>query len=549
MGASMRIKKKKAVPVAFAVLLSVAILFMSFGLWAEKDNIYSSLKLFSEILNNVHTKYVRSVNTQDLIQAAINAMLKELDPHTAYMDEDEYKELRIGTRGEFGGLGITIGITNDVLTVVSPLEGTPAFEAGILAGDRIVKIEGKSTEGITLQEAVKKLRGKPGTQVNISIERMGVEELLDFTIVRDVIKIDAVPYSGMLTDDVGYIRLARFSAGAGKSLAHAVDSLRSDGAKKFIVDLRDNSGGLLNQAVEVSEIFLEEGEEIVSTKGRTKGANRRYLASYPSVVSGSPLIVLVNNGSASASEILSGTIQDWDRGLVVGLPTYGKGSVQSIIPMSNGTALRLTTAEWYTPSGRLINKERKSEDEETAEAETDSAVVLIDKEIFHTVGGLKRIVYGGGGITPDLELTEDSPNDFETQLVRDRRFFDFAIHYTKARDRVDRPFEADEAVLDEFKAYLDRNEVTYTDAQFDSSASFIARMIELDVSGSLWGMSGRYGASLKSDPWVKKAISLLDMSQGCADLFARAQNDKAEKDRLSTDSRFARESKTLAALL
>jgi len=521
--------KKKAIPIASAVILSLVILFLSFGLWAEKDNIYSSLKLFSEILNNVHTKYVRQVNTQDLIQAAIDAMLKELDPHTSYMDKDEYDEMRIGTRGEFGGLGITIGMSKDILTVVSPLEGTPAFNAGILAGDRIVRIEGKSTEGITIQEAVKKLRGEPGTEVNISIEREGAREFLDFTIVRDIIKIDAVPYSGMLTEDVGYVRLARFSAGAGNRLAHVVDSLRSDGAKKYIIDLRDNSGGLLNQAIEVSEVFLDRGEEIVSTKGRLQGSNRKYLASSPSTVAGSPLIVLVNSGSASASEILSGTIQDWDRGLVVGIPTYGKGSVQQIIPLSNGTALRLTTAEWYTPSGRLINKERQDEDAETAEQDTSAAP--IEEELFHTVGGLNRIVHGGGGITPDMELAEDTQNDFENQLVRDRRFFDFSVKYANAHKEAAQPFKADRSVLKEFRSYLEENQVSFTEADLDSSREFISRMIEQEVSGTLWGMAGRYRASLRWDPWVRRAISLLDMSQGSADLFALAEKTKVEGPR------------------
>jgi carboxyl-terminal processing protease len=325
---------------------------------------------------------------------------------------------------------------------------------------------------------------------------------------------------------VGYVRLARFSVGAGKSLADAIDSLRSNGAKKFIVDLRGNSGGLLNQAIEVSEVFLDRGEEIVSTRGRLAGSNRKYLARNPSIVSGSPLIVLVNSGSASASEILSGTIQDWDRGLVAGVPTYGKGSVQTIIPMSDGTALRLTTAEWYTPSGRLINKERESEDTETAEE--DSSTSLIEREIFHTVGGLNRIVYGGGGITPDLELEQDTPTDFETQLIRDRRLFEFAIKYTKTKSNIERPFKSDESVMREFKSYLKENEVAYSEAQLDSSLEFISRMIEQEVSGTLWGMSGRYEANLRADPWIERAISLLDMSQGSADLFALAEQTRPE---------------------
>ncbi len=518
--------KKRVMRTAVAVSVSVTILLISFGLWAQKDNIYSSLKLFSEVLNNVQSRYVRPVDADKLIRAAIEGMFKELDPHSGYLDEDEYRELRIGTTGQFGGLGITIGMTDDVLTVISPLEGTPAFEAGIIAGDRIVKIEGVSTKGITIDEAVKKLRGKPGTKVSISIQREGVKELIEFTIVRDVIKINPIPYSGMLTKDVGYLRLARFSREAGRSVADVVDSLRTVGAKKLIVDLRDNSGGLLDEAVEVSEVFLNAGEQIVSTRGRVPGSNREYIAHFPSVIKGSPLIVLVNRGSASASEILSGTIQDWDRGLVVGAPTYGKGSVQTIMPMSNGAALRLTTAEWYTPSGRLINKSDSAQAED--EDAKDTSAVALPKEIFHTVGGLNRVVYGGGGITPDLELEGDEIASLGMELTRERRFFDFAVKYTSTHKRVERPFKATAQVIADFKSYLASNNVTYSDAQFDSSADYVSRMIELEVSSSLWGTAGRYEAVLSRDPWVQKAVDLLDMSNASGDLFTLAEKTKGK---------------------
>jgi len=513
--------KRTILPIIVATLFGVTVFWMSFSLRAEKDNLYTSLQLFSEILSNVQSKYVRSVDADKLIRVAIDAMLAELDPHSAYMDEDEFRELGIRTRGEFGGLGITIGITNDVLTVISPLEGTPAFEIGILAGDRIIEIEGKSTKGITLKEAVKKLRGKPGTEVNITVQREGFDEPLDFTITRAIIKVTSVPYIGMVSKDVGYIRLAQFSRGSGKDIAHAVDSLSAAGARKFIVDLRHNSGGLLDQAVEVSDVFLETGEEIVSTQGRLKGSNRKYHAKHASLVPEAPLVILVNRGSASASEILSGAVQDWDRGLVAGMPTFGKGSVQTVMPMRRGDGLKLTTAEWYTPSGRLINKPHKSE-EDTAEVDIELDI----KEEFYTLGGLHRTVYGGGGITPDLELTTEKMKEFETKLYTTRRFFDFGVKYTSTHKPIKSPFKVTDLVIEEFKSYLRDNEVTYSAAEFDSSVDFVSRMVEQEVSASVWGTTGRYEAILANDPWVKKAVDLLEMSEASADIFAVAEKSK-----------------------
>jgi len=511
-------------PVVVVAFICMAVLLTSYGLRAEKDGtMLQSLRLFSEILTNAQSKYVRPIDAQKLIRTAIDAMLNELDPHSVYMDEEELKELRIGTRGEFGGLGITIGLTKEILTVISPLEGTPAFRAGIIAGDKIVKIEGKSTKGITLKDAVKKLRGKPGTEVNISVQREGLEEVLEFTIERAIIKIKPVPYSGMVSKDVGYIRLARFSRDSGIEVGRAVDSLRAVGARKFIVDIRNNSGGLLDQAVQVSDVFLEKGEEIVSTGGRIPGSSRRFHAIKTSRIKDAPLVVLVNKGSASASEILSGAVQDWDRGLVVGTPTFGKGSVQTIIPISAGGGLKLTTAEWYTPSGRLINKPHNPDEDEAAEVDSTARSL----EEFHTIGGLKRIVYGGGGITPDIELTSPEWSKFGTELYNRRRFFDFSVKYTATHKNIKRPFKAEKSILDEFKSYLKDNDVTPTAAEMDSTLEFIAWMIEQEVSSSLWGTSGKYEAMLSGDTWVKEAVALLEMSHVPKDLFALAEKEKA----------------------
>ena len=517
-------------PVMVAAFICIAVLLTSYGLRAEKGGtLLQSLTLFSEILTNAQSKYVRPVDPEKLIRAAIDAMLNELDSHTVYMDEEEFKELRIGTKGEFGGLGITISLAKKILTVISPLEGTPAFLAGIIAGDKIVKIEGKSTKGITLKGAVKKLRGKPGTKVNVTVQREGLEELLEFTIERAIIKIRPVPYSGMVSEEVGYIRLARFSRHSGIEVGRAVDSLRTVGARKFIIDIRNNSGGLLDQAVQVSDVFLDKGEEIVSTKGRIRGSSRRFHAAKASKIKDAPLVILVNKGSASASEILSGAVQDWDRGLIAGTPTFGKGSVQTIIPISTGGGLKLTTAEWYTPSGRLINKPHNPDEDEDETAEKDSTADS-GKE-FHTIGGLNRIVYGGGGITPDIELISPEWTEFGTELYRDRRFFNFSVKLTAGHKGIKRPFKATASIIDEFKSYLKDNDVTPSAAELDSNLEFISWMIEQEVSSSLWGMSGKYEAMLSGDTWVKEAIALLEISHEPEDIFALAKKEKAGEEK------------------
>lgn len=320
---------------------------------------YEKLKVFSEALHYILSSYVEPVKTKDLLYGAIKGMVGELDPHSAFLTPDMFKEMQVETRGEFGGLGIEITIRKGKLTVVSPIEGTPAYKAGVKAGDVIIKIDGKSTEGITLMEAVKKLRGPKGTKVTITIVREGLEKPLDITITRAIIKIKSVVYR--MEDPqakVGYVRIRAFREHTARDLKRAIEDLRAKGMKALILDLRNDPGGLLTQAVKVSDLLLPEGRLIVYTKGRTKEDQMRFTSQYRPILPPTfPMVVLVNAGSASASEIVSGALQDWHRAVIMGERSFGKGSVQTIFPLSDGSALKLTTAEYYTPKGRSIQEE------------------------------------------------------------------------------------------------------------------------------------------------------------------------------------------------
>jgi carboxyl-terminal processing protease len=315
---------------------------------------YESLETFTNILSIVKKNYVEEVNAKDLISGAINGMLNGLDPHSAYLTPELYKELQADTQGRFGGLGIEITVRTGVLTVVSPIEDTPAYRAGVKAGDQIIKIEDDFTKDMSLMEAVKRMRGNRGSKVTIAIKREGVPELMNFTLVRDVIRVQSVR-SRVLEEGYGYIRLAQFQERTDRDMQRALEKLSQEkgGLKGLVLDMRNNPGGLLTQAVRVSDLFLDSGM-IVYTDGRLESQKQKYFAHKEGSWTGFPVVVLVNAGSASASEIVAGALQDHKRALILGTKTFGKGSVQTILPLDDSSALRLTTARYFTPKGRSI---------------------------------------------------------------------------------------------------------------------------------------------------------------------------------------------------
>ncbi|MCA9421499.1 MAG: S41 family peptidase [Nitrospira sp.] len=314
---------------------------------------YEELQVFAEVLSQVKKHYVEETQTKDLVQGALRGMLAGLDPHSSFMTPDMFKEMQVETKGEFGGLGIQIGIKNNRLTVISPIEDTPAFEAGIQPGDTIIKVDDKPTKDLTLMEAVQHMRGARGTSVELTIEREGLEKPLVFTLKRDIIKIQSVR-SKLLEGNIGYVRLSQFQEATVDDLSTELEKLVPKNIQGLILDLRNNPGGLLTAAVGVSEQFLESGRLVVSIQGRN-GKKDEYRARATSKNYQYPMIVLVNHGSASASEIVAAAMQDWGKAVVIGTTTFGKGSVQTILPLSDGSGLRLTTAKYFTPNGKSIH--------------------------------------------------------------------------------------------------------------------------------------------------------------------------------------------------
>ena len=338
----------------------------------DKSELYQQLNLFGDVLERIRRDYVEPVEEKSLIENAINGMLASLDPHSSYMNPKNYKDMQVQTRGEFGGLGIEVTMENGVIKVVSPIDDTPAAKAGIQSGDLIFALDGEPVQGLTLQEAVEKMRGKIGTSIKLSLRRASVKDPIDVTLTRESIKVKSTRYR--LEGDVGYIRVTSFTEQSTSGVLDAVEKIKKEAGNKlkgYVLDLRNNPGGLLDQAIAMSDAFLEKGE-IVSVKARKSEDVQRWNAKPGDVASGLPIVVLVNGGSASASEIVAGALQDHRRGIVLGTRTFGKGSVQTIMQVTGGGAIRLTTALYYTPSGRSIQKEGIKPDIEVEQAKVEA---------------------------------------------------------------------------------------------------------------------------------------------------------------------------------
>jgi carboxyl-terminal processing protease len=392
-----------------ALVFCIAVTAVMVGRWSiqsvDATSNYEDLKKFSEVLTLIKKNYVEDVKTKDLVNGAIKGMVSSLDPHSGYMSPDSFKDFQTETKGEFGGLGIQIGVKDAHLTVIAPIEDTPAFRAGVKAGDKIVKIMGEPTRDMGVHEAVSKMRGPKGTSVTLTIFREGWKEPKDFTMVRDIIKIKSVK-ARMLKDGIGYIKLTNFQESTALDLSKVLDGLRKEGMSSLILDLRNDPGGLLNSAVDVAGQFLPPKKLVVYIKTRngdkTEYATDGELPYYTDI----PMVVLVNQGSASASEIVAGALKDWNRAVLIGVQTFGKGSVQSLVPLSDGSGLRITTAKYYTPKGTSIQ---------------------------------------GVGITPDIVVKLEAKNGEERTVIREK---DLQRHL-----RGERPGEGEEPGAEEKAAY------------------------------------------------------------------------------------------------
>ena len=514
----------------------------------RRQEFYDNLKILGEVYERVINKYVDEVPPHEVLEAGINGMLGVLDEHSNYLPPVNYEDLMMSTEGEFGGLGITINIRDHYPTVVSPIEGTPAYYMGIQGGDQIIEIEGAPCKDFTSREAVKLLRGTPGTKVNITIARPGMEDPLPFTITRDIIKIESVPYAFMI-DDIGYIRIQNFARTTADEVRTKLDQLTDEGMRGLILDLRFNPGGLLEAAREVSELFLEKDQLVVFTKGRVRGSSVSYYSEpRGKVYNEVPAIVMINGSSASASEIVAAALQDHDAGLVVGKTSFGKGSVQTVFRLDEDEALKLTTARYYTPSGRSIHKDRSAEldgelpadhPDALAAEPAEQEVPRFEKEQFFTDSG--RVIYGGGGIAPDIEIDQDFLTDFEVAVERDGALFGFAVDYASQHDAVPDDFTVTDSVLRDFNEYLAAREnideylevfdLALSDSLVDANSDFLRRGIRRELARRTQTPQAAYQVALEADTQLHEALDLFKKGGSLAELLALADEWNAEQMR------------------
>ncbi|MDH4350850.1 MAG: S41 family peptidase [Gemmatimonadota bacterium] len=499
-------------------------------------NVYQKARLFENVVAYLSEYYVDSLDEGKLYDLAIDGMLKELkDPYTTFLRASDFADLTVSTTGNYGGLGIRIEPNDGWIQVVQPLPDTPAERLGVLAGDRIVEVEGESTHEWSSDKAVSRLRGEPGSSVTITVVRPGVPEPVKFTIVRERIHVASVEGGTVLPGGVGFVRLLSVSEASAKELSETITRLRSEGARSFILDLRNNPGGLLNEGVAVTDLFLDRGQTVVETRGRAPGASGVFKASRAQAWADMPMVVLVNGNSASASEIIAGALQDHDRALVVGTTTFGKGLVQSVVELGPGPqALKLTTGRWFTPSGRQLERPTRREvmlvaqadaDEEDAQAVADST-----KPKFFTDGG--RVVFGGGGIIPDRVVPPDSLSSGEQAFARAlgsrvpeyrAALSGFALD-TKGRNALTDPnFVVTVAMRRGLIAQMRERGIDLPDSIFTGAAELLDEQLGDEIARYVFGRQIEIRRQLGRDAQVRAAAAVLGKARTPAELFALAE--------------------------
>lgn len=501
-------------------------------------DLYNNISTYSDIYKEVSVRYVDEIDQEKILKASIDGMLNVLDPYTAYFDKENKEELQITIDGKYEGVGIPLNYRNEEVTVAEPpFLGTPAHRAGIRAGDKIIKVDGVSTKELGYQGTVQKIRGPEGTEVILTILREGSKLPIEFTLVREKIKLDVVRYYGVLGDGIGYVHLTNFSKNSARDVAQAVYKLKEQNIKSLILDLRGNPGGILEEAVELSDLFLPKNKMIVSNRGRIQGSTQEYKSVHDPLYGDLPLAVLVNGYSASASEIVTGAIQDHDRGVVVGDTTFGKGLVQQVVPISSNSALKITTAKYYTPSGRSIQKQNY----DSIHDSTDTPLLA-----YHTDGG--RPVHGGGGIAPDVYVELPTVSDYVIDLRRKSLFFNFSVYYASAGVTLDSTNLVTPKVLNDFKDYLKTKDYQYKhpfekrleafkdeaaeegfsqdvmveidkmksvldaskETLFDQNQEDIQTLLMHELASKFYSTNFEVELSLKEDPVVQKAMEILN---------------------------------------
>lgn len=502
--------------------------FFSLSVLAQRNANKETEKL-DYLLYYLNNNYVDTVSSHQIVEEGIRAMLKELDPHSVYISKEELKEMEEPLVGNFDGVGIQFNILEDTIVVVNTIVGGPSEKLGILAGDKIVKIESENMAGIKIKnkDVISRLRGTRGTVVKVSIFRKGVKNLIEYSITRDKIPLTSIDATYMADPETGYIKLSRFSATSGTEFLTSLEKLKKSGMKNLIIDLTGNGGGYLQTAIDIADQVLTDNNLVVYTKGRKPGSKTDYTSTDIGIFEKGKLIVLIDEGSASASEIVSGAIQDLDRGLIIGRRSFGKGLVQNSFPFPDGSAMRLTTARYYTPSGRCIQKPyEKGVDDyyddlnkrfKHGEFTNRDSISFADSLKFYTLG--KRLVYGGGGIMPDLFIPLDTSENskYLTDVYRKGLFNTFALKYVdqnRASIRTQFPdfksyksgFNVSDALLNDFITAAEVEEIKRNDADIKTSGDFIRRQLRAIIANQIWGISEFYECINESNPIVKEAL-------------------------------------------
>ncbi|MGA2690546.1 MAG: S41 family peptidase [Candidatus Korobacteraceae bacterium] len=478
------------------------------------SDVRDSLKTFSDVYRVVQENYAEPVSPdKSIYNGAIPGMLRVLDPHSNFFDPKAYAALREEQRGKYYGVGMQVGPRNNKVIVIAPFAGAPAYRAGIRPGDIIIAVDGKQTDNMSTSDVAELLKGPKGTSVKITVLREGSDKPLDFTVIRDEIPRYSVDVHFMIRPGIGYVHVSGFQETTEKEVRDALDEFGD--IHGLILDLRQNPGGLLSEGVGVADQFLKKGQVIVSHHGRAS-AEKVYKATHGNGGKDYPIVVLVNRGTASAAEIVAGAIQDHDRGLIAGETTFGKGLVQTVYPLSENTGLALTTAKYYTPSGRLIQREYTGVslyDYYYNDRENGDSTVG-NHEVKMTDSG--RTVYGGGGITPDVKIANPKTNKFQDTLLEKYAFFNFAKHYV-INHSVNRQFEVDDAVMQEFRKYLDEQKITFTEADLAENNDWIRSNIKAELFINEFGQQEGMRVHAETDPEVQKGLDLLPQAKQLAD--------------------------------
>jgi carboxyl-terminal processing protease len=526
--------ERRGLFVVVAVLVVSAVLGGIYGpnvraTTASADDYQSAVLSFTKVLDVVQANYAEPVDIDKAVyQGAIPGMLRMLDPHSNFFDARQFALLREDQRGKYYGVGMVVAPRENHTVVMSPYVGAPAYNAGIRPGDVIMKVDDKATDGLTTSDVADMLKGAKGTIVKITVTREGYNDPLTFTVTRDEIPRHSVDIAFMLKPGVGYIRLSGFNETTDREIAEGLKKLNAPSLEGLILDMRGNPGGLLNEAVAVGDMFLEKGQLIVSHHGRSS-SERKYVAIRGNQGNTVPLVILVNGNSASATEIVSGAVQDHDRGIVVGETTFGKGLVQTVTPLAENTGLALTTARYYTPSGRLIQRDYKSIS--LYEYHYERKVPEHPTEVKLTDSG--RQVTGGGGITPDVVIAAPKLTKFQETLIRADVFFPyeagvggFTRYYLGTRPNVTKEFTTDETVMHDFRSYLEKHNVKYTEPELAENMDWIKRKIKQEVFMSVFGQQEGFKVELEADPQVQKAVDSIPQARA---LYENARKIVAQR--------------------